>query len=84
MGQGSFLGLLQIGEQSSRRDHAAVIAVYAKGFHTAHLEMLPQSPLTALVVKIPGIQGVDGDPQSVFQIVKVHPAHIKSLIADQL
>ena len=46
--------------------------------------MFLQGPAADGIVKIPGVQGIDGDAQPPLQVIQVHAAHIERLIAYQL
>ena len=84
MGQILFLRLQKVFQKCSRRDHAAVIISKPQAFQCSHMEMIFQRTRADLIIKIPGVQRIDGDPQLFFQKIQIHPAHIKSLIAYQL
>ena len=48
------------------------------------MKMLFQGVFTLLIIKIPGLQGINADPQPGFQVLKVHTADSKRLVADNL
>src|SRR5699024_339922 len=49
-----------------------------------HMKMILQCALAEAVVKVPCVKRKDTDPEPVFQIVRIHAAHEKSVVTDDL
>ena len=84
IGQIVLLGLQKILKERSRTDDPAVIISKPQSCKGRDAEMFQQFISAQLIIKIPGVKGIDRDTQPVFEIVQVHPAHIERLIADDL
>ena len=84
MGQRIFLCFFQIFQQCARCNHTTVIVFKAESLQRFHLKMLHQCLSTECIVKIPGVQRIDGDSKPVFQIIQIHSAHIERLITNDL
>ena len=61
VGQILLLGFQQIFQQRSGSDHTAVIVGKPQSFQCTDMKMVFQSLSADRVIKIPGIQGIDGD-----------------------
>ena len=48
------------------------------------MKMILQCALAEAVVKVPCVKREDTDPEPVFQIVRIHAAHEKSVVTDDL
>ena len=82
--QGVLLRLEQILKQRPGTDNSTVIVRKPQAGKARHLKMLQQFLAAHCIVKIPGIQRIDGDPKPLPQAVQIHSAHVVRLIADNL
>ena len=82
IGKRVLLGLQKILKERAGTDNAAVIILQPQAAETGYVKMFQQLFSAQRIVKIPGLQRINGNAQPVFQAVQVHSAHIKSFIAD--
>ena len=84
VGQGVFLRLQKILQERARADDPAVIVCQPQPCKGCYLKVLQKFLAAHLIVKVPGIQRIDGDAQPVLHPVQIHAAHIKGFIAYDL
>ena len=82
--QGALLGLIHIGHDSSCRNHPGGVVVQPQTGEGAHLKVFPQDLPAGLVPEEVAVQGGNRHIVAVFQLINVHPRHVKGVVADDL
>ena len=84
IGKGILLGIVEILQQSAGGQSRLLPVINAQGDQGGYPEMPQQELRGRSVVKIMGVQRIDGDMLAVAQLRQVQAAHQESLIADDL
>ena len=82
MRQIRFLRVFQIQKQSSRSNDSTVIILNSQPLQCSHMEMLLQSTFAGIVIEKPGIQCKNTDSKTFLQILDIHTADQKGIVAD--